>query len=143
MLRQFVKICNELKKNHVTVDVMGRPTDIVHDCRYSWFLSSCNETVNIVCNVISLPHVQCCACYHVCHVCICHYNNIACTIVQLVQLNVGRTTYHDVSCPRGTTGNNTRSPGGLPTVTCGLGGPSVGVMQLMVPPKGRVYLSLL
>ncbi len=27
----------------------------------------------------------------------------------------GGTTYHDISCPRGTTCGNTSSPGGLPT----------------------------
>jgi hypothetical protein len=36
------------------------------------------------------------------------------------------TTYHDVSCPRGTTCGNTSSPGGLPMATCGPGGPPVG-----------------
>jgi hypothetical protein len=33
----------------------------------------------------------------------------------MVQLNVGGTTYHDISCPRGTTCGNTSSPRGLRT----------------------------
>ena len=36
------------------------------------------------------------------------------------------TTYHDTSCPRGTTCGNTSSPGGLPMATCGPGGLPVG-----------------